>query len=417
MKTILLVLTLLAIISVAEGNSLDEQIKTYQSFLKTHPKSVPVLNKLAYMYTRKVRQTVDFSYNSSAEKLVKTALAIEPNNHDSLLNLAIIYMAQHRFAEARDVANKAIAVNEYSAGAYGILGDANFELGSYKECLNAYDKMGDIQPGAPYYARIASYRLLIGDSKGAILAMEDALESSDHQDVEDYAWYYLQLGNLEFDSGNTTKAETYFEQALKLYPSSYNAWAGLGKVQVALGKKEEAITSYKKAMDIIPMPEFSASLGDIYFSLGRTKEAEKQYELVEYIGLISKMNQEIYNRQMAMFYADHNMKLAEALNLVEKEIKIRKDIYGYDALAWCLYKNGKISKAVEAIQQALKMGTKDAKIFYHAGIIFWENNRAKSRKYLQKALELNPHFHPLFAKIAHQKLQSKGTTVGTTSAM
>jgi tetratricopeptide (TPR) repeat protein len=406
MKRIFLFLTIFGIIALAEGNSLDEQIKTYQTFLKTNPKSVPAMNKLAYMYTRKVRQTVDFSYNTSAQKLVQTALSIEPNNHDSLLNLAIIYMAQHRFAEARDRALKAIAANEYSAGAYGILGDAYFELGSYKQCLNAYDKMGDIQPGAAYYARVSSYRALIGDLKGAIAAMEDALESSDHRDVEDYAWYFLQLANLEFDSGNTTKAKTYFEQALKLYPASYNAWAGLGKVQVALGKKDEAITSYQKAMDVVPMPEFSAALGDIYSSLGRTKEAEKQYELVEYIGLISKINQEIYNRQIALFYADHNRKLDEALKLVQNEIKIRKDIYGYDALAWCSYKNGKIPEAVKAIRQALKMGTRDAKIFYHAGMIFSASNQPEQAvNFLQTALATQPHFHPLYAATAEKKIQ------------
>jgi hypothetical protein len=81
MKKIFLFLALIAIISHAEGSSLDEQIKIYQSFLKTSPKSVPALNKLAYMYTRKVRQTVDFSYNTSAEKLVQTRLSIEFSNH------------------------------------------------------------------------------------------------------------------------------------------------------------------------------------------------------------------------------------------------------------------------------------------------------------------------------------------------
>ena len=415
MKKIFLFLALIAIISHAEGSSLDEQIQTYQSFLKTHPKSVPALNKLAYMYTRKVRQTVDFSYNVSAEKLIQTALSIEPSNHDSLLNLAIIYMAQHRFSEARDIALKAIAVNEYSSGAYGILGDAYFELGDYKQCLNAYDKMGDIQPGSPYYSRVASYRAMIGDMKGAVSAMEDALESSDHRDVEDYAWYFLQLGNFEFDSGNTTKAENYYQRALKLYPSSYNAWAGLAKVQVALGKKEEAIISYKKAMEIVPMPEFSAALGDIYSSLSKTKEAEKQYALVEYTGLISKINQEIYNRQMALFYADHNRKLDEALKLVQNEIKIRKDIYGYDALAWCLYKNGKNVEAAKAIQQALKMGTKDAKIFYHAGMIFSASNQPnQAMKFLKSALTIQPQFHPFYAANAVKKIQEIKKLIGET---
>src|SRR5262249_24408974 len=110
---------------------LDQQIKSYKDYLDQSPENVTALNKLAYLYTRKVRQTVDFSYNLAAEKLVQKALKLQPNNYDSLLNMAIIDMAQHRFADARDQASRAIQANPYGAGALGILGDAQYELGSY----------------------------------------------------------------------------------------------------------------------------------------------------------------------------------------------------------------------------------------------------------------------------------------------
>lgn len=384
---------------------LDAQIQTYQSFLKENPQSIPALNKLAYLYTRKVRQTVDFSYNVLAEKLVQRVLLLEPNNYDALLNESIIHMAQHRFADARDSARKAIAANDYGSGAYGILGDADYELGSYQESAEAYDKMGDLGPGAPYYARIASYRMLAGDASGAISAMRDALEAGDPRDSEDYAWYLLQLGILSFDSGKTEDAEAYFRQALTRHPASYNAWAGLAKVQAAQGRTKDAIASYQKALAIVPMPDFSAALGDLYALSGRKQEAEKQYALVEYIGLISKINKEIYNRQIAMFYADHDRKLQEALKLVQDEIIVRKDIYGYDALAWCLYKNGRTSESVKAIRQALRMGTRDARIFYHAGMIYSAAGaRGRSMEFLRKALETQPRFHPLYASQATEMI-------------
>lgn len=408
MKRIFLLIVCLAVaISVQAADSpLDEQIKSDQTLLKTNPKNVQVLNHLAFLYTRKVRQSVDFSYNISAEKLVEQALSIDPKNYDSLLNLSIIYMAQHRFAEARDTAKKATAANPYGSGAFGILGDALYELGSYKECAKAYDQMGDLKPGAPYYSRVSSFRNVAGDPEGAISIMKEALDASDPSDLEDYSWYFLQLGNLSFDSGKTPNAETYYRESLKWNSSSYNAWAGLAKTQAAQGKLQDAIVSYQKAMAIVPMPDFAASLGDIYAVLGKPQEAERQYALVEYIGALSKVNQEIYNRQIAMFYADHDRKLDEALKLVQSEISVRKDIYGYDALAWCLYKNGKIAESVTAIRQALTMGTKDAKIFYHAGIIFSAaKQNAEAKKYLKMALSIQPHFHPLYAARAAQMVQ------------
>src|SRR5439155_26644291 len=166
-----------------------------------------------------------------------------------------------------------------------------------------------------------------------------------------------------------------------------------------------AIALYQKAIAIVPMPDFAAALGDIYASMGQSAEAEKQYALVEYIGLISKVNREIYNRQIALFYADHDRKLEEALQLAQSEIAVRKDIYGYDALAWCLYKNGRISESMKAITQALRMKTRDAKPYYHAGMIYSAAGRsAEAKNFLKTALAIQPHFHLIQAKRAEELL-------------
>lgn len=380
---------------------MEAQIGMYQDAIKNDPHNTTALNNLAYLYIRKVRKTVDFSFNVSADKLLRQALAIEPNNYDSLLYLSMVYMAQHRFEEARDTALKATAANPYGAGAFGILGDAYYELGSYAKCVAAYDRMGDIRPGSPFYARVASYRFLAGDRKGAIDIMQQAMEASDYRDLEDHAWYLQQLGTFAFDSGNTATAESYFQQSLRLNPASYNSLAGLARVKTARGKLQEAIALYQKAIAIVPMPEFAASLGDIYASLGRKTDAEQQYALVEYIGLISKVNREIYNRQIALFYADHDRKLDEALKLAQSEIAARKDIYGYDTLAWCLFKNGKLQEAATAMKEALKMGTMDAKLFYHAGMIFQAaGNTSEATKLLKSAVAIQPHFPLLYASKA-----------------
>jgi hypothetical protein len=87
-----------------------------------------------------------------------------------------------------------------------------------------------------------------------------------------------------------------------------------------------------------PFPEYASALGDLYTTLGRTEEASKQYALVEYIGRLNTLNRVVYNRELASFYADHDMKLEDALALARSESEIRHDIYGYDILAWALYK-------------------------------------------------------------------------------
>ena len=126
---------------------------------------------------------------------------------------------------------------------------------------------------------------------------------------------------------------------------------------------------------------------------------------MEFIGQLAAINKVVYNRQLALFYANHDRKLNESLDLAQKELAVRKDIYGYDTLAWALYKNGRYSEAAEAMSQAMKLGTQDALLFYHAGMIYEAlGDYVQAQKHLSQALAINPHFDVLQSRIAQQTL-------------
>ena len=148
-----------------------------------------------------------------------------------------------------------------------------------------------------------------------------------------------------------------------------------------------------------------ATLGDLYKLDGRDKEAAAQYELVERIGQINELNGTLYNRQLALFDADHDIKSKRAYENATREYAVRKDIYGADALAWAALKNNKVAEAQSLMTSALRLGTKDARLFYHAGMIAKAAGDLKQgREYLQRALSLNPQFDPLQAAIARKAL-------------
>jgi tetratricopeptide (TPR) repeat protein len=154
------------------------------------------------------------------------------------------------------------------------------------------------------------------------------------------------------------------------------------------------------------LPEYAAALGDLYRKLRRDAEAKKQYDLVEYIGKLNRLNDILYGRELAYFYADHDMNLAASLELARRELAVRKDIYGYDVLAWALYKNGKPGEALAAITEALKLGTRDARLFFHAGMIHQKlGNAGRAREYLERTLATNPYFHVLHADVARRALE------------
>ena len=112
-----------------------------------------------------------------------------------------------------------------------------------------------------------------------------------------------------------------------------------------------------------------------------------------------------YNRQLALFYADHDIKSNQAYENASREYAVRKDIYGADALAWAALKNNRVAEAQSLIRSALQLGTQDARLFYHAGMIAKASGNFKqAREYLQRSLTLNPQFDPLQAAIARKAL-------------
>ena len=80
-------------------------------------------------------------------------------------------------------------------------------------------------------------------------------------------------------------------------------------------------------------------------------------------------------------------------------------------------KAGKLNEAQAAIKDAIKLGTRDAKLLYHAGMIArFAGDKTSARDYLKRALALNPQVDPLQSIIARKSLRqlnplSAGTCV------
>jgi tetratricopeptide (TPR) repeat protein len=249
---------------------------------------------------------------------------------------------------------------------------------------------------------------LKGDATGAISDLKTAIHlgKQENQPKENVAWAQWQLGAEYYAIGKLAEAESEYVQALDTYPKYYRSLAGLAQVRAAQKRYPEAIQLYREAITAVPMPEYIAALGDVYAKSGNLHEARKQYELVEYIGQLSALNKALYNRELAYFYADHGIKPQQGLALAQRELDYRRDIYAYDVVAWSLYQNGKFEEAREAVSKALKLGTQDAKLHYHAGMIYHRlGEREKAREHLRRALSINPHFHIFFADNAARALE------------
>lgn len=414
--TILLLITLCAFGQKAPDKTTDNTIRFYQWRINRDPDDYFNYDKLGVAYIRKGRETGDITYYELAEKALTKSLDLESTHREAVSateHLASVYFAEHRFKDAAEYAQRALTFGTGDLSPYAILGDALIEQGEYSQALAAYAKLQEPEGSiAPHEAlayleetRSSNIQFLMGDPQGSIRHMQNAvkLAMDTQMPKESLAWTQFALGEEFFQAGDLKNAEAANQEALAAYPGYHRALAGLAKVRAAQGRFPEAIELYRKALAVIPMPAYAAALGDVYTRLHRSADAKQQYDLVEFIGNLNAISKTVYNRELALFYADHDLKLSVALELAQKEVSARRDIYTWDCVAWALFKNGKISEAADAMSKALAQGTKDALLFFHAGMIYLRLPDAnKAQEYLKRALATNPHFHVLYADLAEK---------------
>jgi tetratricopeptide (TPR) repeat protein len=402
----------------AEDGTTDGLIKSLAIKVKIYPGDYKSYAALGAAYLQKGRETGD----SADYELARTALSKsldlmsnDPAAAFAMTQMAVACMAEHQFDEAYTWAQKGLAVGSGDPSPWAIAGDALADMGDYQNAAEAYSRLKlvhgseDERQAISYQrdSRMSYLRLVAGDSQGAIQLMQGAIQTATnmHMPAENIAWSNYQLGEEYLQAGDTARAEQAYLAAFDLYPGYYRALAGLAKVRTAQGNYHEAAALYGKAIAAVPYPEYAAALGDVYRALGKSDKAQKEFELVEFIGHLSQINQQIHNRELALFYADHDIKLDQAILLARRELEVRHDVYTWDVLAWALFKHGEAKEADAAISHALSQGTRDAQLFFHAGMIYADlGDSARAQEFLHRALVTNPHFHPIYAETARQTL-------------
>jgi tetratricopeptide (TPR) repeat protein len=392
--------------------STDNQVTTLQTRLRRNPDDEQAYVLLSAAYLQKVREVGDPTYYGKAEQALGRALKLKPDDFTAMVQMGALSLARHQFHEALDWGEKARLISPGSTLIYGVIGDAQIELGDYDAALETFQTMVDLRPNLSSYSRASYMRELHGDVPGAIDAMQRAIQAGG-PNTENTNWTRVQLGNLYFNSGNLEAAEAQYNQALTSYPGYVYAIAGLGRVRAAQGQIDQAIELMNQAVAIIPMPEFVITLGDLYQVTGQMKAADQEYKLVATIEKLYQANGVDLDLEIAMFNADHDQNLDETLTVARKAFAKRPSIYGADVLAWVLYKTGNFTEAQKYSAEACKLGTKDALKLFHAGMIAHAlHDEQQASQYLEQALAINPHFSILYADQAQKTLLSIRQTTG-----
>jgi len=386
---------------------IDHNIAAWTNNVASNDKDFLSAANLAALYEARARLSGDVADYSRAAEAAQRSLGIVPDQLDVLALHARLALATHDFGRALSEAASLDRTAPDQPAILSIMGDAQLELGDYDAATSLYGRVGTLASGPAITARLARLTFLRGDPAGAIKQAESAHAAAVAAGIDgpSLSWYAYLAGTMRLASGDPDAAATWFDRALAAWPRSFLALAGKARAEAALGDFDKAIDGYRAAIAVAPQPDALTALGDLLALRGDDRGAQQQYATVLAVAQLQGSSGLVFNRQLVLFDVNHGRDLATALQLADRELAERGDVYGYDADAWALLANGRAAAADAAMTKALALGTRDAMLMYHAGeIALAVSDSTRARDLLTQSLAIRGALDPLSASKAQATL-------------
>ena len=356
--------------TAAEWKKTQDKTAELKAKLAVNPEDLKTRLQLATIFITEQRITGEHHYYYPAiEKILNGVLSIDAKNFEATVYKASLRMSQHQFADAKKIAEEAKNINPNNAYVYGILVDANVELGNYEEAITNSDKMQALKPSLEAYSRASYLREIYGDYPGAIAAMKLAVQAG-LPGSEPQCWSRNVLGDLYLNTGKPAEAKSTFEENLYMRPSYAPSMAGLAKVETKMKNYARAIALLDSANAIMPQSSFQEQKADVYAAMGDTKKAMDKYAEVQkqLIKDASTPGHSVSLELSRSFIKTNQWDSAKKYAMMEYTIR-PKNIDVNNELAWIAYSQNEYGKAKTYLQTALSTNSKNPELLQRAAAI------------------------------------------------
>ena len=353
-----------------EWKKTKEKVAELKQKIANKPEDTKLRLQAATIFITEQRITGEHHfYYTAIEKILNGVLTLDPNNFEAKVYKASLRMSQHQFADALKIAEEARAINPNNAYVYGILVDANVELGNYAEAVAVSDKMQELKPSLESYSRASYLREIYGDYKGAVEAMQLAVKAG-LPGSEPQSWSRNILGDLYFNMGDYEQAEAAYAENLVLRPSYAPSMAGLAKIETQKKNFPKAIALLDSASSIMQNNSFVEQKADVYAAMGDAKKAAEQYNEVQKL-LIADASTPQHSVSLELtksFIKTNQWDSAYKYAMMEYNVR-PKNIDVNSELAWIAYNKKEIDKAKEYLKTAMSTGSKNPELLKRATTI------------------------------------------------
>ena len=284
----------------------------------------------------------------------KEILSLAPNNANAHYQLAQIYKAQNKLAEAETEAAAAAKLESDNRWYLETLANIYLNQGKIKDAEGILKGLVDKFPNNPdYYLELGFVYSKTGQLENAV-KVYDQFEKNfgvDEQVVSEKKNLYIRMGKFN-------EAVTEVEKLIEAYPGEVEYILMEAELYRAKKMKEKAIELYKKVLDIEPDNPY-AQLGLAEFGMSTGNDAQKKESVVDIfknpkVGIDTKVS--ILLISYIQMNSEDSLKRKEAIELT----KILTDVHPTEAKAWAVsgdlyFIDEQLNNALVAYQKALSI--------------------------------------------------------------
>lgn len=408
--------------SVALGSNeeMDKIFSTYDKNVKAlekNPNDMEARLTLSEVFIMEARLTGNHAYNYEAalqvlDDVLASAKPSKDQRFRALMNKATVQLSLHQFDKALITGNEALALNNRNAGIYGVLVDANVELGHYKKAVEMSDKMVGIRPDLRSYSRISYLRQIHGEIEGAKEAMDMAVKAG-YPGMEQTEWARVNLGKLYEQYGDLRTAEMHYTIALRERPNYPYALAAMGNLERKKENYTEAEDYLTRSMQYINEAGFYILLGDTYRDQGMTQKADSTYNLALRImefgtnktdgaapmdgntkafANLNGSHGHQHGLEIARLYMKLGKDTDNAMENIMLDYEMRpKNIDVNKELAQIYYEDGNIDEAAKYLSIAMATNSTDPELYSLKGLIAIKRGDATAgKRMIRESFKTNP---------------------------
>jgi len=335
----------------------DEAVKDYELHLHAYPTDDRTRKRLV----QALLQSEDYT---SAAREAQELVAASPDDFEASRLLASLDLTLKKDDAAigvvTDLRRRLPGEIEPAAFAVAVL----LRVGKEGAARDEADKLTHEAPHDSRAWLVAAEAWASGETPGHPASEADARYAKARAALADSTGAYVELAQSLTRTGRYDAAEDVFKQAVAKEPGNARLWL---EVAYARERKQDlagAETAARHVLDIDP----------------------KSTQALNFLGYL---------------FADHNVKLDQAVPLIQKALDLDPDNpYYIDSLGWAYYRMGKLEEARGELERAIRLGAEESEVLEHLGDVDLAlHSTVDAKSNYTKALQLDPTRAQLVKKL------------------